>query len=192
MVTIADGSCFTGKTVCPQAKWQIQGNQFIYDFQIMELGGWDIILGVDWMFQYSPITFDFRKMVITLAQEGEELSLHGSVDHPSIQLVRGKARHEFVREQLHGGSELQLSSMEAQTTSQPSLEFAAGMPDAISTLLKQYSDVFATPKSLPPPGPCDHQIPLKPQAQPCASHVFGFFLGILSSGFRFSLASSLS
>ena len=31
-----------------------------FDIRIMELGEWDIILGVDWMYYYSPITLDFH------------------------------------------------------------------------------------------------------------------------------------
>lgn len=32
------------------------------DVRIIPIGGWDTILGVDWLEQYSPIMFDFKKL----------------------------------------------------------------------------------------------------------------------------------
>ena len=40
----------------------MQGNEFKVDLRILELGGCDIVLGVDWMRMVSPLTFDFNKL----------------------------------------------------------------------------------------------------------------------------------
>lgn len=44
---------------------------FNYDLKIMELGAWDVILGVDCVFQFSPITFDFHQFNIVLHNQGD-------------------------------------------------------------------------------------------------------------------------
>ena len=39
-------------------------------------------------------------------------------------------------------------------------------PQEVEALLQEYKDVFQTPNSLPPSRSIDHEIPLKPEAQP--------------------------
>ena len=39
------------------------------------------------------------------------------------------------------------------------------LPEMLA-LLKEYNDVFAEPRELPPPRPLDHHIPLKPNFEP--------------------------
>lgn len=63
---MADGSGVTSYAICPKVSWRIQKYHFTYDLKIMELGGLDIILGVDWMFQFSPVVFYFHQLNITL------------------------------------------------------------------------------------------------------------------------------
>ena len=46
-VTPADATDITSRAICPNVKWLIQNYQFQFDLKIMELGGWNIILGVD-------------------------------------------------------------------------------------------------------------------------------------------------
>lgn len=77
-VVIADGRTITGSTVFPKVKWSIQGYQFSFDLKLMQLGGWDIILGGDWMYQYSPITFDFKELKVQFAMNGGDCTLQGS------------------------------------------------------------------------------------------------------------------
>ena len=49
IVILADGTNITSGAIYPNVAWLIQEYQFQFDLKIMELGGWDIILGVDWM-----------------------------------------------------------------------------------------------------------------------------------------------
>ena len=74
-VIVRNGACVTSKAMCPKVVWEINQHKFCYDLKVMDLSGWDIILGVDWMTQFSPITFDFHKLTISLQNQGEAVHL---------------------------------------------------------------------------------------------------------------------
>lgn len=161
-VTLANGATVTSRTSCSQVKWKIQGYTFSFQFKAMPIAGWDMVLGVDWMYQFSPITFDFKHLQIRMEHEGEQYTLKGYVEQPTIQLVRGKALRQYHsqrntaiwRNQLHSISEGNKSSK------------VSSLPEAVSSLLTQYSVVFETPTTLPPSRTVDYHIPLLPESQP--------------------------
>ncbi|XP_027076964.1 uncharacterized protein [Coffea arabica] len=156
-VTLADGTDITSGAISPNVSWVIQDYRFQFDLKIMELGGWDIILGVDWMCQFSPITFDFHSLSIALSDKGSLLHLQGLVNQPAMRLVRGKDLRSFIQEKQTSCAALET---EATRGSEDQL------PESIGRILQQHSEVFSTPKGLPPERELDHQINLKPGAEP--------------------------
>lgn len=110
------------------------------------------------MKHYSPITFDFKAFNVRMLQEGQEITLQGSVKNPILKLIRGDDIADLRKDQQRGHTRISLSSMEA--------EEQVTLPDGVSQLLAQFSDIFALPKSLPPNRSLDHQIPLHPEAKP--------------------------
>nr|XP_027071642.1 uncharacterized protein LOC113696426 [Coffea arabica] len=156
-VTLADGTDITNGVISPNVSWVIQDYRFQFDLKIMELGGWDIILGVDWMCQFSPITFDFHSLSIALSDKESLLHLQGLVNQPAMRLVRGKDLRTFIQEK-------QTSCVALETEATKGSEDQ--LPDSIGRILQQHSEVFSTPKGLPPERELDHQINLKPGAEP--------------------------
>lgn len=77
--TIVDGSILSNNSFCPNVMWEIQGYSFVHSLVTMNIRVWDLILGVDWMTQYSSITFDFKHMTIKLYSDGDEIVLEGMV-----------------------------------------------------------------------------------------------------------------
>ncbi|KAL3527963.1 hypothetical protein ACH5RR_012619 [Cinchona calisaya] len=134
----------------------------------LEVGGWDIILGVDWMFQYSPFVFDFRQLLIQLHQEGESITLSGKLEVPTIKVVKGKAVKKFQKERFKACNSVELHCKNSNQVTP--------LPNAISELLVKYQDVFDVPKSLPPKRPLDHQIPLKPNSQPFKMRLIDIYI----------------
>nr|XP_027064416.1 uncharacterized protein LOC113690623 [Coffea arabica] len=157
IVTLADGTDITSGAICPRVTWIIQENQFQFDLKVMELGGWDIILGVDWMYQFSPITFDFHTLSIALSNQGQLLHLQGLINQPAMELVRGKDLRPFIEAKRRECASLHVESKGDQKEI---------IPEVVEEVLQQYSMVFATPTGLPPERELDHQINLKPGAEP--------------------------
>lgn len=69
-----------GVPAVPQMKWEMQGYEFAHDVFVLPLEPYDLIIGVDWMKGYSPMTFDFKKLNLTFDNQGEKVLLQG--DHP--------------------------------------------------------------------------------------------------------------
>ncbi|XP_027127715.2 uncharacterized protein [Coffea arabica] len=157
-VVMGDGTCVTSKAVCPGVQWSINQHQFKFNLKAMELGGWDIILGVDWMTHFSPITFDFQQLRISLHHEGGEIHLHGQADKCDMDLIRGKDLRTFI--------EYKRQMCMAMSSHQSKESIPDSIPQAVQELLQEFEDVFQTPSSLPPTRSVDHEIPLKPDAQP--------------------------
>lgn len=157
VATIADGSTVISHAICRRVKWQIQKHEFQFDMRIMCIEGWDIILGVDWMYQYSPISFDFKQLRISLANDKETIMLQGGVDNPIIKLMSGKSVKKCRTEEAITKAVCNLSS-ETSTTGTLPVEF--------TELLSQFSDIFEAPTSLPPERHLEHAIPLKSEVQP--------------------------
>ena len=59
------------------------------DLRVLELGGCDFVLGVDWMKTVSPLTFDFNKLEVTVEVEGMRLILLGSLEQGECRLIKG-------------------------------------------------------------------------------------------------------
>lgn len=110
------------------------------------------------MTHYSLITFDFKACNVRMVQDEQEVVLQGLVKNPILQLVRGEAITELRQDQQHNHSTIRLSSLDASEQ--------VNIPAEVSQLLAQFSDVFVSPKSLPPNHTIDHHIPLHPEAKP--------------------------
>ncbi|XP_071925383.1 uncharacterized protein [Coffea arabica] len=158
--TIVDGTNISMELFCPNVTWSIQGYNFSFPLVIMELGTWDMILGVDWMVQYNPITFDFKQLLIKLSEENGEMVFEGAAEQPSIKLIRGKAIKKFMQQKHR--TLASICSVPEDSNS----DDVSSLPSEISELLHQFSDVFTEPTQLPPERAHDHTIPLKPGAQP--------------------------
>ncbi|XP_027098929.2 uncharacterized protein [Coffea arabica] len=157
-VIVGNGACVTSKAICPKVVWGINQHKFCYDLKVMDLSCWDIILGVDWMTQFSPITFDFHKLTISLQNQGEAVHLQGQAEDCDLHLIRGNDLRTFIeyKRQLCMNIRIGQGDMSTETV----------VPAGVQDILNEFADVFATLTELPPARAVDHEIPLKPDSQP--------------------------
>ncbi|XP_027088526.2 uncharacterized protein [Coffea arabica] len=164
-VIVRNGACVTSKAICPRVRWEVNQHKFGFDLKVMQLSGWHIMLGVDWMTHFSPITFDFHNLGISMKYQGEMVHLQGSSEDCELDLIRGKDLRHFIE---YKKKYFAIRTMETDmaSTSASKKTGEDQQPQEIRDLLEEFSVVIQQPVSLPPARACDHAIPLKPGAQP--------------------------
>lgn len=169
-VTVANGSKMYNNYKSVGFKWLMQGEEFSTDLRILELGGCDIILGVDWMRTVSPLTFDFNKLEVTLDLKGRKLTLKGSLEVGECKMIIGKKLQRLL---LKGKGQIsQMFSIQAMEKDEgeqegpPVTDLFANVtfPTELQPLLIEFKELFVEPHALPPNRLFNHFIPLKPNA----------------------------
>ena len=95
-VTVANGSRMYNHYKCMGFKWVMQSQEFVADLWVLELGGCDIVLGVDWMKTVSPLTFYFNKLEMTMEVRGKRPTLLGSLEQGECKLIKGSKLQKMV------------------------------------------------------------------------------------------------
>ena len=124
--------------------WWINDNEFTYDVKILELGGYDLILGMDWLEQWGEMRCQWKEKWLTFDYNGKQVKLQGLFTAELAQL------QEMSLEQvidLHRENEIWATAL-LTTVASPNV---AVTPLEIQEILQQYNDVFADPATLPPP-----------------------------------------
>jgi hypothetical protein len=68
-VTVANGGILWTQATCANVSYTIQGFDFQSDFRVLELQGYDIILGCDWIYEYGPVGLNLKTRQFTLEKE---------------------------------------------------------------------------------------------------------------------------
>jgi hypothetical protein len=58
-VKVANGQVVLSDREVKGFSWWIQGHTFQQDVRILELAAYDLILGMDWLELYNPMTYDW-------------------------------------------------------------------------------------------------------------------------------------
>ncbi|KAL2232583.1 UNVERIFIED_CONTAM: putative mitochondrial protein [Sesamum indicum] len=129
--------------------WEVQGHKFQHPVRLLKLGGYDLVLGCDWLGEYEDSTED-------------------STPYPRnrVMLIQSLAR---VIRRRHYKARGDLCIVQKQTVQEEGTK--------VSELLQQYEDIFQEPKSLPPERNIEHGIELLPNAIPKRQHPYRYAFG---------------
>ena len=142
-VQVANGGLLSCDKVVPHAVWNIQGYGFSQDLRVLPLPTFDLILGMDWLEFYSPMKVHWQHKWLCIPYQDRQVVLYGCVAHAAEIL-------------------LHITPVQPAAQDNP----LDAMHPAVSAILAQFHQVFASPNSLPPVRACDHAIPLVPGATP--------------------------
>lgn len=139
-VKVADGTIIQCSSLLSQATWSVQQCSFTQDLKVLPLSSYDVILGMDWLEQFSPMEVDWKFKWLVIPYQGTSVLLQGTSQNvPGDLFIHVAVLQESVQASLH---------------------------PAVAELLDQFSVIFSVPTSLPPVRNCDHSIPLVPGARP--------------------------
>jgi hypothetical protein len=157
-VRVANGNIINCTSHLSNAVWSIQNIQFQSDFKIIPLPNYDLILGMDWLIQYSPMHVDRKHKWLSIEFQGQPTVIHG------------------LQPLVPSGALLQVRQVEA--THVPSSELCqvseSDLPSSVHQLLCSYRSLFEEPTTLPPSRFCDHTIPLILGARPVNMRPYRF------------------
>jgi hypothetical protein len=140
-VRVANGhtlECTHEIVACPM--W-ISGYAFKMTLKVLPLQCYDMILGMDWLAQHSPMEVDWNTKWMSFDYQGAKMLL---------QEISPKTVHcELITKELVALEQQDklwciLKPQAVSTTSSPS------MPQDIQEIVDQYSDLFVSPSGLPP------------------------------------------
>lgn len=76
-VRVANGGILECMMEIPCCQWRVQGHQFCTTFKILPIHCYEVILGVDWLEQHSPMQVHWLKKMLTFDHKGRTICLRG-------------------------------------------------------------------------------------------------------------------
>ncbi|GKG13907.1 hypothetical protein Tco_0350867, partial [Tanacetum coccineum] len=130
---------------------------------LLPLGGYEIVLGVQWLATLGDIVWNFTSLKMQFKHEGRHVALRGTAKS-HMQWFSRKQLSKHVTQKATNMSSMNLCRlatpvMSLDVTHKP--VFGINENQALSELLEEFKDVFALPSALPPQRQQDHIIPLK-------------------------------
>ncbi|XP_061343289.1 uncharacterized protein LOC133289385 [Gastrolobium bilobum] len=157
-VEIGNGHKISCQGVCRGVAIAIQGSTIVQDLFLFDLGGADVVLGLDWLRELGEIKANFRELTIKYVSEGHEAVIKGDPTlSKTISSLKSMAK---ALEQEGQGYFVQWEGSAASQNFQEEWK-------ELDDLLVEFGDIFAEAKGFPPKRSQDHAIVLKPGTQPC-------------------------
>lgn len=100
-----------------------------------------MVLGVDWLRDISPVTFDFRGLTLQFSYEGKRVTLHGMTNGISLRVIGVDFLDDITNGR--GSWATQLNSL----TGEP---MEVIVPMLIQKLIAQHRDLFRELTERPP------------------------------------------
>lgn len=139
-VYLGDGCRVSCQRVCRGLRVDVGACQWSIDGYLFELGGVDLILGVEWLGSLGEVQIDWNKMIMKFIHGTKELELQGD---PSLtrSLVSLRSLIKTV-DVVFCGAVWDKDEQRGMTEQATLTE--------VEKLLAQFSYLFETPKGLPP------------------------------------------
>ncbi|KAJ3687163.1 hypothetical protein LUZ61_016327 [Rhynchospora tenuis] len=159
-VTIADGSSMATALKCQDLPFSLQNHDLTGDVRLLNIQGYDLILGMDWLAQHGPMTIDWELGQLQLFKSGKKMVFQVQNETAEVKLCQETI---CTAKETKKGSLMVLAHIRAleepQLTDTP-------VPSQLQSTLTDFDHIFQEPTELPPKRSIDHEIPLKEGSQP--------------------------
>lgn len=85
-VRVANGDILQSTQQVSQLQWWCQGHKFATDMRLFDLGAYDVVLGMDWLAQFSPMNCHRGLKTMEFTYNNETIKLQG-VSAPTNQAL---------------------------------------------------------------------------------------------------------
>jgi hypothetical protein len=83
-VRVANGQVIRTLGECKEVKFKMQGLHLKFTFNLLELGGYGIVLGTQWLSTLGMINWDFKNLMMGFMHEGNKVWLQGLKEKPNL------------------------------------------------------------------------------------------------------------
>jgi len=101
----------------------------------IDIGGCDIVLGVEWLRTLGPILMDFKKLTMEFDQEGQQYKFQG-ITVGSLEIISSHRMEKLLKK---GHSDITAQLHAIQATKTPSV------PQDLQSILSKHQVVLSTP-----------------------------------------------
>ena len=154
-VKVANGIIVKTQGFCSEVPVIVQGVEFCINFHFLELGGYDAILGTQWLSTLGEIQWNFKLMTMSLWYRNKQVLLQGLSSNSGSSFVDCK---KFFNASMKRGLLLQIDGVQPAAS-------VDRIPAEVDSVLQEFGQVFETPTKLPPLRGHEHSITLKEGAQ---------------------------
>lgn len=167
--TVANGQQMQSQHKVQSVQWWTQGYSFDTSMLVLQLGAYDVVLGMDWLKCHSPMTFDWNEKTIQFLHKDQPVTLQG-IRAPS-QVSLEAMSVEQLDKALAGNDVWALGIADLYEISS---DTTAPQPATLTQLLEDFQDVFEQPTGLPPHRAYDHALSLEPGHSPPNSRPYHY------------------
>jgi hypothetical protein len=155
-VKVAGGGLLQCDNMVQKFQWLINNHSFEAELRVVDLGGYDVVLGVDWLAPFGDTTCNWQAQTMTFPHKGEIIHFQGIQD--TDQTIATEASAEQLSNWFSDNDIWATALVTATQTTETEV-----VPLPIQVVLQQDGDVFCELTELPPHRACDHSLPLTPE-----------------------------
>lgn len=138
-VTAANGLRMNSTSACLSCKYDIQGHHFSSDFRLLEVKGYDIILGTDWIYEHSPVGLNLKTREFSVTKNGKEIITFSEQPWPTGKMIIGTKKLCQLLKNKTVEIAMILNKGNPQVTETKEVK---SVPSEIQQILTEFSDVF--------------------------------------------------
>ncbi|KAL0560774.1 hypothetical protein IC582_001187 [Cucumis melo] len=165
-VILGSGTAIQGKGICESIEVQMKDWTVKEDFLPLELGGVDVILGMQWLYSLGVTVCDWKNLTLTFYDDKKKICIKGD---PSLTKARVSLKNLVKTWEEHDhGYLIECRSMGIEIAEPITLhkEEKGEIEEKLLPILDQFKDIFEWPEKLPPRRSIEHQIHLKEGTNP--------------------------
>ncbi|KAJ3708704.1 hypothetical protein LUZ61_012409 [Rhynchospora tenuis] len=167
-VRIANGTEMATSTKCNDLPFSLQNQELTGTMRLLNIQGYDIILGMDWLAQHGPMTIDWQLGQLQLFKSGQKLVFQVQNELSEVKLCQEVLQPS---KEANKGSLMLLAHIMLVDDSPPQPK---PVPPPLQSVLGNFNHIFQEPTSLPPHRSVDHAIALQEGSKPVSMRPYRY------------------